>query len=152
MLRPSSYRHRQPTRQRPELPPFGAAAAVALLAAPAMLSAQSTPPQVVRGPTATYWPTADTSSGLAAMASGGIGGMLGMLAGRSPAALLTLDLRLGSSQPPTGERQAEHLIPPTRSMGASLPLVTPQPAKAPAEPAERAVQEGVRVLRGLFGR
>jgi hypothetical protein len=91
------------------MPPFGAAAAVALLAAPAMLSAQSTPPQVVRGPTATYWLTADTSSGLAAMASGGIGGMLGMLAGRSPAALRTLDLRLGSSQSPAGEPQAEHL-------------------------------------------
>lgn len=148
MRRPSSYRHRQPTRQRPALPPFGAAAAVALLAAPAMLSAQSTPPQVVRGPTATYWLTADTSSGLTAMASGGIGGMLGMLAGRSPAALRTLDLRLGSSQSPAGEPQAEHLIPPTLSMGASLPLVTPQPAKAPAEPAERTMPQGVEQPKG----
>ncbi len=76
---------------------FGAGAS--LLAAPALLAAR-TSHQVVTGPVATYWLNADTSAGLGAMAGGGIGGVLGMLAGRSPAAIRTLDLQLGSSRTP----------------------------------------------------
>jgi hypothetical protein len=126
------------------------ALALTLVGAPALAAAQAAPPpQVVRGPIATYWLTADTTSGLGAMGGGGIGGMLGMLAGRAPAAVRTLDLRLGSSQSPTGAPQASHRIPPGMAMGESLPLVTPEPVAAPrAEPAERTLPEGVEQPKG----
>jgi hypothetical protein len=42
----------------------------------------------------------------------------------------TLSLALGSNERPTGDPQAEHLIPPGLNMGPSLPLVTPQSAPA----------------------
>jgi hypothetical protein len=142
----SLHRQSRPPLRTAAMRRLGAAAT--LLAAPAMLAAQPKPTQVVTGPIATYWLTADTSSGLGAMAGGGIGGMLGMLTGRSPSALRTLDLRLGSSQSPSGEPQAEHLIPPTLAMGASLPLLTPQPTKAPAEPVERTMPQGVEQPKG----
>jgi hypothetical protein len=127
-----------------------AAFVLALLGAPALAAAQAAPQQVVRGPIATYWVTADTSAGLGAMGGGGIGGMLGMLAGRSPDALRTLDLRLGSSQSPTGAPQAVHRIPPGMAMGESLPLVTPEPVAAPtpSEPAERTLPDGVEQPKG----
>jgi hypothetical protein len=109
-------------------------AALLAVTAPAAI-AQGTPQQVVRGPVATYWVTADTVGGLAAMGGGGggMGAMLGMLAGRGGEPLRTLDLRLGSTQAASGAPQAAHLIPPGLGMGAQLPLVTPEGARPPRE-------------------
>jgi hypothetical protein len=123
---------------------LGIAAALGLVAPQA--GAQTTPAQVVRGPVATYWLSADTVSGFGAMGAGGgmgIGGMLGMLAGRAPAPVRTLDLRLGSSQGASGAPEAAHLIPPGMSMGPQLPLVTPEPTRASTEPAERTLPKGI---------
>jgi hypothetical protein len=127
------------------------ALALALASSPGL--AQTTPQQVVRGPVATYWLTADTASGLGAMAAGGggLGGMLGMLAGGGAgggAPQRTLDLRLGSSQPAAGAPQAAHLIPPGMAMGAQLPLVTPEATRAPVEREERTLPEGVEQPKG----
>jgi hypothetical protein len=92
------------------------------------------------GGTATYWMSAETASGLTAMAgmSGGRparGAMLGaMLSGRGPAAggapayLHNLRLELGSPRRPTGAPQADHFIPAGLGAGPSLPLLSPEPA------------------------
>jgi hypothetical protein len=141
----------------PAVPPLlpRASAAILALAVPAAI-AQGTPQQVVRGPVATYWVTADTSSGLGAMGggggAGGMGAMLGMLTGRGGGPTRSLDLRLGSSQAASGAPQAAHLIPPGMAMGAQLPLLTPEPAQqAPSareERAERELPEGMERPKG----
>ncbi len=144
--------------QQPAAPSFilratRAGATILAVAAPAAI-AQGTPQQVVRGPVATYWVTADTTSGLGAMGAGGggMGAMLGMLTGRGAGPTRTLDLRLGSSQSASGAPQAAHLIPPGMAMGAQLLLLTPEPAKAtpPAreEREERELPEGVERPKG----
>lgn len=132
----------------PLRPLAGPALAATLLAAQAPALAQTQ--QVVRGPVATYWVTADTVAGLGAMAAGGgLGSMLGMLAGRTPGPVRTLDLRLGSTLSPNGAPEAAHLIPPGMAMGPQLPLVTPTPA-APVQPerGERQLPEGMQEPKG----
>lgn len=114
---------------------------------------QSPPQQVVRGPVATYWLTADTVSGMAAMGAGGggLGALMGMMSGRDGAAQRTLDLRLGSTQAPSGPHRADHAIPPGMAMGRALPLVTPEPAgrdPSPETPSERSLPDGVEQPRG----
>jgi hypothetical protein len=69
------------------------------------------------GATTVYWMSADTSSGLAAMAGGG----------RS-SHVRTLTLQLGSPRRAAGAPHAEHLPPAGLQAGPSLPLVTPQAA------------------------
>jgi hypothetical protein len=98
--------------------------------------------QVVTGPVAVYWMSAQTSSGFGAgMTGGGAGGpgggrggrpsmgaMMGMMTGGGlggGGAQHNLILQLGSSRKPTGAPQAEHLPPQGLGAGASLPLVTP---------------------------
>jgi hypothetical protein len=112
--------------------------AVALTAAAG--SAQSQSRQVVTGPVATYWMSAQTTSGFGAgmMGGGGPGGrpggrpsmgaLMGMSMGRGGGAQHGLVLQLGSSRAPTGAPQAEHLPPQGLGAGPSLPLVTPQAA------------------------
>ncbi|HYG47049.1 MAG TPA: hypothetical protein VD846_03815 [Allosphingosinicella sp.] len=73
---------------------------------------------------AVYWMSADTSSGLAAMASG-----------RS-SHVRTLTLQLGSPRRAAGAPQAEHLPPAGLQAGQSLPLLTPQAAPRPTVPAQ----------------
>jgi hypothetical protein len=136
---------RRPTRSRLPL----RAAAIVLIGAPATLGAQGPPAQVVRGPVATYWVSADTRAGMGAMAGAGLGGMLGMLAGRAPEAVRSLELRLGSSQAASGPPQAAHQVPPGLGMGASLPLVSPEPVAAtPSEPGERTLPQGMEQPKG----
>ena len=97
------------------------------------------------GGTATYWMSAETTSGMAAMmgASGGQapsrGSMLGaMLSGRGPGGannpgyVRNLKLELASPRRPAGPPAADHFIPPALNAGASLPLVSPTRAPAPA--------------------
>src|SRR5690349_4698380 len=84
-------------------------------------------------PIASYWMDVSTASGLGAgMTPGGrpsMGQMMGMMTGRGPSVMHTLDLRLASRTKPTAAPEANHLIPPGLQMGASLPLITPQVAK-----------------------
>jgi hypothetical protein len=97
------------------------------------------------GGTATYWMSAETTSGLAAMAgmSGGrppsrgsmIGAMLGGsgpgTGGNNPGYVHNLKLDLGSPRRPAGAPQADHFIPVGLNAGPSLPLASPQPTAAP---------------------
>jgi hypothetical protein len=69
--------------------------------------------QAPSGGTATYWMSAETASGMSAMAHGGGG----------PARNLTLQLGTGRRAP--GEPAAEHLPPATLKAGPALPLVSP---------------------------
>lgn len=91
-----------------------AGAAMAALAA-----GGAAPSQTRTGGTTVYWMSADTGSGLAAMAGG--------RGGRS-SHIRTLTLQLGSPRRPTGAPQAEHLPPSGLQAGSSLPLSTPQAA------------------------
>jgi hypothetical protein len=90
------------------------------------------------GATATYWMSADTASGMGAMAAGGTGGMMSaMMTGRGSSYAHNLMLQLGTGQRPQGEPAAEHVPPAGLKAGASLPLVTPrsQPTvQGPAQP------------------
>ena len=100
--------------------------------------------QVVTGPVAVYWMSAQTSSGFGAgmMGGGGPGGrggrpsmgaMMGMMMGGGGGGPQhSLILQLGSSRKPQGAPQAEHLPPQGLGAGASLPLLTPQ-----AQPTQR---------------
>lgn len=127
------------------------AAGSAGAAAPAKSAAKPPPAasvkQVVTGPVATYWMSAQTSSGFGAgmMGGGGPGGpggrggrpsmgaMMGMMmGGGGGGAQHNLILQLGSSRKATGEPQAEHLPPQGLGAGASLPLLTPH-----AQPSQR---------------
>jgi hypothetical protein len=101
------------------------------------------------GGTATYWMSAETTSGLAAMAgmnaaNGGRppsrGSIIGgLLTGRGPAApaannpgyVHNLRLDLGSPRRPSGPPAADHFIPAGLNAGPSLPLVSPEPAQRP---------------------
>ncbi len=141
---PTRARHHSAVRRR-----LRGAAAAAVIGAPALVAAQSAPQQVVRGPIATYWVTADTTAGLGAMSGAGLGGMLGMLGGRAPSAVRSLDLRLGSTLASSGPPAAAHAIPPGLAMGASLPLLTPEPTRAaPPEPGERDLPQGMEQPKG----
>ena len=99
------------------------------------------------GGTATYWMSAETTSGLAAMAgmSGGqppsrgaiIGGLLGGRGRTAPSAnnpgyVHNLKLELGSPRRPAGPPAADHFIPAGLNAGPSLPLVSPEPSRPPA--------------------
>jgi hypothetical protein len=74
------------------------------------------------GGTAVYWMSAETSSGLTAMAGGGRPG--------GGSYVRTLTLQLGSPRRAAGAPQAEHVPPSGLQAGPSLPLVTPQGAAA----------------------
>lgn len=97
--------------------------------------------QTRSGGTATYWMTAETSSGMAGMAAGMSGrgnaasaamAMLGNRGSRS-SYVRNLHLQLGTGRRPAGAPTAEHLPPAGLQAGPSLPLVSPQGA-APAIP------------------
>jgi hypothetical protein len=90
--------------------------------------------------TATYWMTAETSSGMAGMAAGMNGGgnaasaamsMLGGGRGSRASYVKNLHLQLGTGRRPAGAPTAEHLPPAGLQAGPSLPLLTPQGAAPP---------------------
>ena len=83
--------------------------------------------QQVKPPIAVYWVSAETSGGMGTAMPAGFGGMLppGMQGGKR------LKLDLGSQQSAPAPRAA-HSIPPTLSMGQSLPLLTPEMERAQA--------------------
>ena len=87
--------------------------------------------QVVTGPVATYWMSAQTMSGFGAGMGGAPGARPSMsqmmaMANGGGGASKTLTLQLGSSRKPAGEPSAEHLPPQGLRAGASLPLLTPR--------------------------
>ncbi len=91
-------------------------------------TAAAAPPatkQVVTGPVATYWMSAQTTSGMT-MGGGApsLSSMMGM--GRGGNVSKSLTLQLGSARRPTGEPSAEHLPPAVLKAGATLPLLTPR--------------------------
>jgi hypothetical protein len=92
--------------------------------------------QVVTGPKARYWVTAETTSGMS-MAAMQSGGMLAMMGGQGPRKLLRLDL---GAQRGANPAEGTHSIPPGLGMGASLPLFGERTANAPVE-AERDIPE-----------
>lgn len=111
----------------------------------AAATAVAQPGRPASGGTATYWMSAETTSGMAAMmgASGGQppsrGSMLGaMLSGRGPGGannpgyVHNLKLELASPRRPAGPPAADHFIPPALNAGASLPLVSPTRAPTTA--------------------
>ena len=115
------------------------AAAVSVIALTAG-AADAQQKQVVTGPVAVYWMSAQTMSGFGAGMMGGggaagarpsMGQMMGMMGGGGGASK-TLTLQLGSARKATGEPTAEHLPPQALRAGASLPLVTPR-----AQPTQR---------------
>ena len=92
------------------------------------------------GGTATYWMSAETSSGMAAMASGNPSAMAQLMGGRgAPSHVQNLTLQLGTGRRPTGEPSAEHVPPAGLKAGPVLPLVSPMraAAAAPAGPLPR---------------
>jgi hypothetical protein len=97
------------------------AGAMAALASP--LCAQT---QQVKPPIAVYWLSAETHAGMGMPMAPGMGGVL-------PAALQggkRLKLDLGSTQSAGGTPRATHAVPSALSMGASLPLLTPDAERA----------------------
>jgi hypothetical protein len=124
-----------------------AAAALAACALPPASSAwaQGSPSatamaqQKITGPQARYWLTAETASGLGlgmgTMGGGagtGMGNMAEMMAAamnpNAPRKTLRLDLGATRSGTPSS---ASHQIPPGLALGASLPLIAPDPASPP---------------------
>ena len=95
------------------------------------------------GGTAQYWMSAETTSGLSAQngmsAQGGRPSMLGaitgagMSRGNGPGYVHNLRLELGSPRR-TAAPQADHFIPAGLNAGPSLPLVSPEPNRAPTTP------------------
>ena len=112
---------------------FAAAAASLTMAA----GAQAPRGQASKGQgNATYWMTAETTSGMGAMSGGNRAGMMNALMRGSAQESYTrsLMLQLGTGRRAPGEPNAEHLPPAGLHAGSSLPLVTPRAAPAPASP------------------
>ena len=114
-------------------------------------TAAAAPPatrQVVTGPVATYWMSAQTLSG---MSLGGgkpsMSQMMAMARGGSTVSKSLL-LQLGSSRKPTGEASAEHLPPSGLGAGASLPLLTPRAQTRSATREEPGPPQGYEKPRG----
>ena len=115
----------------------GVSAAVLMGAAPAKKATAAAPPS----PVATYWMDVSTTSGWGASMMGGgrpnLGQIMGMMSGGGNAVAHSMLLRLSSREKPAGAPQAQHDIPPALQMGASLPLVTPQPVQVRDTPSAR---------------
>lgn len=109
----------------------GVSAAVLIGAAPAKTGGSAPPP------IANYWMDVSTMSGMGAMMGGGggrpnMGQIMAMMNGGGGSAVShMMSLRLSSRERPTGAPEASHFIPAGMDMGQSLPLVTPEQAKAP---------------------
>lgn len=109
--------------------------------------------QKVTGPQARYWLSAETASGMPGMGgggasaggmSGGLGAMMGALTGMGGGARRNLLLELGSVQGPASgaaDPVGDHSIPGGMSMGASLPLLSPERSTPTRRSEERDVPE-----------
>lgn len=108
---------------------------VSVAAVAAMLAAVPGSAQKSTGPKERYEMDVATASGFAAMAAGGkpgVGSVMGMMFGGGPDGKIahTLELRLGSNQPPTSPPvKADHFFLPQAKLGKSVPLWGPEPGK-----------------------
>ena len=124
-------------------------ATLALLAATlssgteAWAQARRTAAVAAPGGTAQYWMSAETTSGLSAQTGmtgqGARPSMLGALSGgmnrgSNAGYVRNLRLELGSGRRAAGTPQADHFIPAGLNAGPSLPLVSPEPSRAPTNP------------------
>jgi len=110
---------------------LAAVAGGAVLIGSAPVTAQS---QTTTGPTATYWMTAQTSSGLPAMTPGRMDPMAMMQAMNAPGGVQhSLLLQLQSTQAPTGAVRAEHVPPAALQAGQRLPLASVERATGTAD-------------------
>ncbi len=100
------------------------ASALALTAALSVSGPAAAQSQPTTGPVATYWMTAQTSSGLPGMGGAGSRGFnpMAMMSGGGVHKSLTLQLQ---SSRTTASPHAEHLPPAALGVGPSLPLITP---------------------------
>jgi hypothetical protein len=114
----------------------------------AALAAAAAPAQQAGGGTATYWMSAETSSGMAAaMGAGGDASAMGaLMRGKSSAYAHNLTLQLGTGRRAPGTPAAEHLPPSTLRAGPSLPLVSPM--RAPAAPSTGLLPSGAERPKG----
>lgn len=110
-----------------DLKSFAASRRTRALVLLAVLSGTASSAQHRSADTAVYWMTADTVSGMTAMAAGGSAPMIRALAdGGSQAAFSrSLQLQLGTGRRAAAEPNAEHLPPTGLQAGPSLPLVRP---------------------------
>lgn len=107
-------------------------AGISLAAGIAALAAVPGWSQGSSGTVARYTVDAGTTSGMAAMGSGGgVGAALGALGGGGNQVMHELYLRLGSTRTPTGEADADHFMPAGARLGPSVPLVTARSESAP---------------------
>lgn len=97
----------------------------------ALTTAQSATPtrQVVTGPVAQYWIDTTTRTGFAMGGGGstgggkpGLGSMMSAMMGGGDNVHHDLKLELSSTRTATGEAKADHFVPSSLGMGASLPL------------------------------
>jgi len=110
-----------------------------LLAGVAATAASAQPAgQKITGPVAVYWMSASTQTGMGMPGAGGgrpsMASVMQMMQGGGAAAQHSLTLQLGSTEKPSGAPDAEHLPPQALGVGASLPLVTPEPPPPSAAP------------------
>ncbi|WP_269714336.1 hypothetical protein [Caulobacter sp. NIBR2454] len=122
-------------------------ALVTTVAAVGGATAQTPVKQVVTGPTAEYWLSAETISGMAGMMGGGKPSPQAMMSmmmqgGPSNAPIHNLTLQLGSSRKAPAP-SAQHMPAPALGMSGALPLLTPAVSKA--EPDESALPPDMRV-------
>ncbi|HUH24141.1 MAG TPA: hypothetical protein VLZ51_08790, partial [Brevundimonas sp.] len=101
------------------------ASALALTAAVTVSGPAAAQSQPTTGPVATYWVTAQTTSGMPGM-GGGMGGRnfnpMAMMSGGGAQKTLTLQLQSSRTAP---SPHAEHLPPAVLGVGPNLPLLTP---------------------------
>lgn len=114
-----------------------------LVAFPAFACAQ--PAQVVKPPIALYWMSVETAAGMGmpGMGAGGAAMAGMMMGGRGAQGGRSLHLQLGSQNAAADAPRAER---PERSAEPER-QASPPPSAAP-DP----VKEGIKVLKGIFGR
>lgn len=97
-------------------------------------AAQAQTKQQVTGPVATYWMSAQTTTGFGGLGGGGrpsMGALMGAAMGGGSNVSKSLTLQLGSSRKAAAAPAAEHLPPSGLRAGQSLPLLTPVTAARP---------------------
>lgn len=119
--------------------------AASIAGAAAIAQTRGAPAAAPQGGTVTYWMSAETTAGMAAMtgaapqAARRRPSIRGILTGRAPIPQIatgpshvrSLTLQLGSPRSAAGAPSAEHVPPAGLGVGPSLPLLTPAGAAAP---------------------
>ena len=121
------------------IPSLAAGVSAGAISVAAIAAPPADPP-----PVAVYWVDAATQSG---PGFGAPAQIMDMLSGDGESVSRTLYLHLASRDKATSEPQAEHLPPAALSMGASLPLVSPERA-VPARETSRGLPDNWQQPKG----